>query len=46
MDSSKIMVMDKGQVAEFDTPSNLLDPNRETKSLFAALVENWDDETS
>ncbi len=39
MDSDKVLVMDKGQVAEFDSPNNLLNqPN----SLFASLVESWD----
>lgn len=35
----QVMVMDQGQVAEYDTPKALLsNPN----SLFFALVQNWE----
>ena len=37
MDSDRIMVLDQGQVAEFDTPANLLaDP----RSIFYSLARN------
>jgi ABC-type multidrug transport system fused ATPase/permease subunit len=36
------MVMDKGSIAEFDSPQNLL--ARHPPSMFAALVANWDKE--
>ncbi|EDO17723.1 hypothetical protein Kpol_1033p28 [Vanderwaltozyma polyspora DSM 70294] len=36
MDSDKIVVLDKGEVAEFDTPQNLL---KNTESLFYSLCE-------
>mmetsp|Transcript_20744 Transcript_20744/g.29812 ORF Transcript_20744/g.29812 Transcript_20744/m.29812 type:complete len:1497 (+) Transcript_20744:45-4535(+) len=39
LDSDKVMVMDKGKVAEYDTPQKLL---ANPKSLFYALVENWE----
>jgi len=39
LDSDKVLVMDKGRVAEFGSPSELLE--RED-SLFASLVANWD----
>jgi len=39
MDSDRVLVMDMGQVAEFDSPSTLMaDPH----SMFAALVANWE----
>jgi ABC-type multidrug transport system fused ATPase/permease subunit len=31
--------MDKGTVAEYDTPANLL---RDKSSMFAALVADWE----
>ena len=39
MDSDKVLVMDNGCVAEFDTPSKLLENN---DSMFSQLVHNWD----
>ena len=39
LDSDKVMVMDKGRIAEYDTPQKLLS---NPKSLFYALVENWE----
>jgi len=39
LDSDKILVMDNGNVQEFDTPSNLL---RDTSSSFSSLVNNWE----
>ncbi|KAJ2190593.1 ATP-binding cassette glutathione S-conjugate transporter ycf1, partial [Coemansia sp. RSA 2440] len=36
MDSDRILVMEQGKVAEFDTPANLL----ARKSRFAQLVES------
>ncbi len=39
MDSDKVLVMDDGVAAEYDTPANLLaNPN----SMFFALVNNWE----
>jgi len=35
MDSTKVMVLDKGQIAEFNTPAKLLDAN----GIFASMVE-------
>jgi len=35
IDSDRILVMDKGEVAEFDTPEQLL---KDRNSLFSALV--------
>lgn len=42
MDCDKILVMDAGRVAEYDTPANLLSLSRATPSMFASLVANWD----
>lgn len=42
MDSDRILVMEAGRVAEFDSPANLLSPSRSTPSLFASLVETWE----
>jgi ABC-type multidrug transport system fused ATPase/permease subunit len=39
MDSDKVLVMDMGKVAEYDTPSNLLDIS---DSMFSALVNDWE----
>ena len=39
MDSDKVLVMDAGQAAEFDSPANLL---KNDKSLFYSLVNNWE----
>jgi ABC-type multidrug transport system fused ATPase/permease subunit len=39
LDSDKVMVMDKGLIAEHDTPQKLL---ANPKSLFFALVQNWE----
>ena len=39
LDCDKILVMDNGQVAEYDTPSNLLS---RSNSMFSALVMNWE----
>ena len=39
LDSDKVMVMDKGKVAEYDTPKALLS---NPSSLFFALVQNWE----
>ena len=39
MDSSKVLVMDAGHVAEFDTPQRLL---ADEASMFHALVTNWE----
>lgn len=36
MDSDKVLVMDAGRVAEFDTPSRLL---QDQKSLFARMAQ-------
>ncbi|BFI28684.1 protein MpABCC3 [Marchantia polymorpha subsp. ruderalis] len=38
MDSDKVLVLDKGYVKEFDSPSNLLD---QPSSLFGALVREF-----
>ncbi|RHY89679.1 hypothetical protein DYB31_016065 [Aphanomyces astaci] len=41
LDSDRILVMDKGSAAEFDTPNQLLkNPN----GIFTNLVEHWRDE--
>ncbi|KAI3383909.1 hypothetical protein SNEBB_000827 [Seison nebaliae] len=37
MDSTRVLVMDKGQVAEFDTPENLL---KNQKSIFYSMAKN------
>jgi ATP-binding cassette subfamily C (CFTR/MRP) protein 1 len=42
MDSDKVLVMDAGRVAEYDTPANLL---AKPTSMFAALVSHWDEES-
>ncbi|KAH9124734.1 hypothetical protein AeMF1_004553 [Aphanomyces euteiches] len=41
MDSTRILVMDQGTVAEFDTPAALLENDA---GLFANLVAHWRDE--
>ena len=40
MDSDRVLVLDAGQVAEFDTPSNLLE---QPHSIFAGLVGDWEE---
>ncbi|KAF0762593.1 hypothetical protein AaE_003287, partial [Aphanomyces astaci] len=43
LDSDRILVMDKGSAAEFDTPAQLLkNPN----GIFINLVEHWRDENA
>ena len=37
MDSNRVMVLDKGQIAEFDSPSNLL---ADTKSIFYGMAKS------
>ena len=39
MDSDRILVMDKGQVAEFDSPEGL---QKNKDSLFSTLVQKAD----
>jgi ABC-type bacteriocin/lantibiotic exporter with double-glycine peptidase domain len=39
MDSDKVLVMDNGVAAEYDTPQNLL---ADESSMFYALVSNWE----
>jgi ATP-binding cassette subfamily C (CFTR/MRP) protein 1 len=39
MDSDKVLVMDKGSVAEYDTPQRLLSNEQ---SMFFSLVSNWE----
>ena len=39
MNSDKVLVMDDGQVAEFDSPSNLLS---NPESMFSSLVAQWE----
>jgi ATP-binding cassette, subfamily C (CFTR/MRP), member 1 len=39
MDSDKVLVMDDGKAAEFDTPGKLL---ADEKSMFYSLVSNWE----
>ena len=39
MDSDRIVVMDQGRVAEYDTPSALL---AQPTSMFKSLADNWD----
>lgn len=41
MDSTKVLVLEQGRVAEYDSPSNLLSNPR---SMFSDLVNNWDAE--
>lgn len=36
MDSSKVLVLDKGTIAEFDTPAKLLD---KSDGIFASMVD-------
>jgi len=43
MDCDKILVMDAGRVAEFDSPQNLL---AKSSSMFSALVMNWESANS
>ena len=38
MDSSRVLVMDKGSLAEFDTPDNLL---QNKAGIFTSLVNEW-----
>ncbi|KDO16769.1 hypothetical protein SPRG_15582 [Saprolegnia parasitica CBS 223.65] len=40
LDCDRILVMDKGGAAEFDTPSELL---KNPKGLFTNLVDHWRD---
>jgi ABC-type multidrug transport system fused ATPase/permease subunit len=40
MDSTYILVMDNGKVAEFDSPASLLSK----ESLFKELVDAWEKE--
>ncbi len=37
MDSSRVMVLDKGEIAEFDSPSNLL---RDKKTIFYRMAKD------
>lgn len=39
MDSTKVLVLDQGRVAEYDTPSKLL---ANPTSMFSELVNNWE----
>lgn len=39
LDSDKVLVMDNGKAAEYDSPENLL---ANQTSLFYALVSNWE----
>jgi ABC-type multidrug transport system fused ATPase/permease subunit len=39
MDSDRIVVMDQGRVAEYDSPSALL---AQPESMFKSLADNWD----
>lgn len=39
LDSDKVLVMDEGRAAEFDSPSNLL---ADETSMFYSLVSNWE----
>ena len=39
MDSDKVLVMDDGQVGEYDTPAELL---QNTGGMFAGLVKDWE----
>ena len=39
LDSDKVLVMEQGQVAEFDTPKALLS---NSSSMFFSLVQNWE----
>ncbi|ETV95462.1 hypothetical protein H310_10942 [Aphanomyces invadans] len=41
LDSSRILVMDQGAVAEFDTPSALLEND---SGIFSSLVSHWRDD--
>ncbi|ETW02814.1 hypothetical protein H310_05299 [Aphanomyces invadans] len=43
LDSDRILVMDKGSAAEFDTPAQLL---KNPKGIFTNLVEHWRDDKS
>merc|ERR1711871_220590 len=40
MDSDKVLMLDAGKVAEFDTPANLL---AQPQSLFSGLVGDWEE---
>jgi ATP-binding cassette subfamily C (CFTR/MRP) protein 1 len=39
MDSDKVLVMDQGIAAEYDSPANLL---ADKNSMFYSLVQNWE----
>lgn len=39
MDSDKVLVMEQGTAAEYDSPQNLL---ANDQSMFYALVSNWE----
>ncbi|ETW02811.1 hypothetical protein H310_05296 [Aphanomyces invadans] len=43
LDSDRILVMDKGSAAEFDTPAQLL---KNPKGIFTNLVEHWRDDNA
>ncbi|CAK4133591.1 unnamed protein product [Aphanomyces euteiches] len=43
LDSDRILVMDKGSAAEFDSPKELL---KNPKGIFTNLVEHWNDDKS
>lgn len=42
----KVLVMDQGAVAEFDSPAALLAPGRERPSMFADLVAHWEEHSN
>ncbi|CAK4174939.1 unnamed protein product [Aphanomyces euteiches] len=43
LDSDRILVMDKGSAAEFDSPKELL---KNPKGIFTNLVEHWNDDSN
>ncbi|RLO05681.1 hypothetical protein DYB28_010329, partial [Aphanomyces astaci] len=43
LDSDRILVMDKGSAAEYDTPAQLL---KNPKGIFTNLVEHWRDDNA